>query len=39
MAEMMVESMDEVMDDLWADQKAVKLVDSLGTRTVVDLGY
>ena len=41
MAEMMVESTDEVMDDPWAVKKAVKmavnLVDSLGVRTVVDL--
>ena len=41
MAEMMVDSTDEVMDDLWAVKKAVKmavnLVDSLGVRTVVDL--
>ena len=41
MAEMMVDSTDEVMDDLWAVKKAVKmavnLVDSLDVRTVVDL--
>ena len=42
MAEMMVDLTDEVRDDLWADQKAVKmavkLVDSLGVRTAVELG-
>ena len=42
MAEMTADSIAEVMDDLWADQKAVKmavkLVDLLDVMTAVDLG-
>lgn len=37
MDEMTVDWTAEVMDDLWADQRAVKMVDSQGVRTVVDL--